>query len=767
MTKSSLPDSWPWVLSIPWIGLGFFGAGLVARWAFSDGGDRMLVLGSVSLVLVTIASGILALRWRWWPRLEPVLVEHAQSLDGLDPAALGRWIALAAGAGLFAELAILRVHASFFQFFAYFKNVSLLACFLGLGLGYAMGGRRWVGTPLFLPLMALQVLFLHLLRSFSLAPILQNPVLEQLTMGYEQFGEWMDVVVVYGFLIFVFSATALTFVPLGQVASRLMGRHAKLPAYGANLLGSVVGIGLFHLLSALWTSPVAWLAVAGAGVVPFLRCRSLLVGTLATLGLLAGLSWSPHPDRIDIYSPYQILTLSHERDAPPTIQVNNVFFQRMHDLRPGAAGGSLGGDLHYRLPYDFKPSPGRVLVVGAGTGNDVAAALRHGATRVDAVEIDPAILGLGTELHPEAPYDDPRVRPVVGDARSFVRYSRDSYDLVVYGLLDSHTLLAGQSGVRLDSYVYTVEAFREARRRLAPDGVLSVSFLVLRPELALKIHRMLEEAFDGEPPLVLAGRHAEMTFLHGPGLEVDPLALPTGFERRTAADWQHVEADVSTDDWPFLYMPVRRYPQTYLAMILVLSTLSVLLVRDLTGLGAQGTGQRSGSAFSAPCFFLGAGFMLVETKAITELALAFGSTWQVVGLTLGTILVLAFLANAIVMRWGAPPPWLAYGLLGSSVVLGLLLSGKSLGTGRPLVDGLLMAGLLTLPLFFSGFAFSSELGRTPSVGVAMASNLLGAMLGGFLEYNSMYFGFRALYLLALVLYLAAFLTTTRSSRNAT
>ena len=68
---------------------------------------------------------------------------------------------------------------------------------------------------------------------------------------------------------------------------------------------------------------------------------------------------------------------------------------------------------------------------------------------------------------------------------------------------------------------------------------------------------------------------------------------------------------------------------------------------------------------------------------------------------------------------------------------------------------------MTLPLFFSGFAFSSELEKTPSVGVAMASNLLGAMFGGFLEYNSMYFGFRSLYVLALGLYALAFLTTRR------
>ena len=754
-------DRWALVLAIPLVGLGLFALGLLVRAQLSDGGMRSLALGLFCLGVVAASGLALLSRRRWWPELGSVLERHAAHLDALPAQHLGRWIALAAGVGLFAELAVIRVHASFFQFFAYYKNITLLACFLGLGLGYALGARRGVGTPLFLPFLAVQISFLYLLRSFTLAPILQNPVMEQLTMGYAQLGEWVDLLVVYGFLVFIFPATALTFVPLGQLASRLMSRQETLPAYGANLLGSLAGILAFHILAALWTPPAVWLGIAAAGVLPFFRqSRALVTSGAATVALIALLSWSPDPLRLDVYSPYQILTLSGQQQELLVVEVNNVFFQSMLDLR---ADDGEGRGLHYGLPYRFKPNPGRVLIVGAGTGNDVAAALRHGAARVDAVEIDPAILDFGIALHPEAPYSDPRVRAVVDDARSFIRYSEDRYDLVVYGLLDSHTLLAGLSGVRLDSYVYTVEAFREARERLAPRGVLSVSFLVLRPELARKIYLMLEEAFDGEPPLVLAGRDTQMTFLTGEGIDLEAAAVSPRFERLDVADWRDVVADPSTDDWPFLYMPVRRYPQTYLAMVLFLLAISGLLVRSL--LGIRATDLTTGNDFSPPCFFLGAGFMLVETKAITELALAFGSTWQVVGFTIGTILILAFLANLFVMRVGAPPAVLTYSALGGSIILGLVLSPRILGTVSPHVDGLLITGVLTLPLFFSGLAFSSELDKTRSVGIAMASNLLGAMLGGFLEYNSMYFGFRSLYVLALALYALAFLTTLRHRRS--
>jgi spermidine synthase len=82
------------------------------------------------------------------------------------------------------------------------------------------------------------------------------------------------------------------------------------------------------------------------------------------------------------------------------------------------------------------PNPERVVVVGADTGNDVAMAMRMGAGHVDAVEIDPAILAIGTRFHPGQPYSNPRVRPVVNDARTFLRTTPNFYDMVVYGLLD-------------------------------------------------------------------------------------------------------------------------------------------------------------------------------------------------------------------------------------------------------------------------------------------------------------------------------------------
>src|SRR5215467_72466 len=120
---------------------------------------------------------------------------------------------------------------------------------------------------------------------------------------------------------------------------------------------------------------------------------------------------------------------------------------------------------------------------------------------------------VGQQRHPEKPYADPRVHPINNDARTFLRGTTGAYDLIVYGLLDSHTLLSHGSSVRLDSFVYTVEGLREARSRLKPDGMISLSFTVLSEALGRKIYLMLQEAFDGRAPTCIGSEGGNTTFL--------------------------------------------------------------------------------------------------------------------------------------------------------------------------------------------------------------------------------------------------------------
>ena len=118
-----------------------------------------------------------------------------------------------------------------------------------------------------------------------------------------------------------------------------------------------------------------------------------------------------------------------------------------------------GGLSQYDLPYLLHPAATSALIVGAGTGNDAAGALRHGVETITAVEIDPAIIALGRRYHPEHPYDSERTKVVNDDARSFFATTGDRYEVISFGLLDSHTTTS-MTNARLDHYVYTKESLQ-------------------------------------------------------------------------------------------------------------------------------------------------------------------------------------------------------------------------------------------------------------------------------------------------------------------
>lgn len=148
------------------------------------------------------------------------------------------------------------------------------------------------------------------------------------------------------------------------------------------------------------------------------------------------------------------------------------------------------GDLTSALPFHVLEHP-RVLVLGAGTGSDVLQALYHGATAIDAVELDQNIIDLVRKrFHDFAGglYNRPDVHVHSAEARGFVNTSRKRYDLIQVALLDSFgTASAGLYGLS-ESYLYTVEAFQRYLGNLNPDGMLAVTrWLSLPPRDALKL----------------------------------------------------------------------------------------------------------------------------------------------------------------------------------------------------------------------------------------------------------------------------------------
>ena len=448
-----------------------------------------------AVLLTCVAVVVTAAFYIVLKRLEPLLdtnaLEQAQFLDRFAPKYVDLAIVISATLSLFLELAIIQWQSSVLEFFAFYKNFSLLACFVGLGLGYALATRTRIPLLLVIPLLAWQFGFMIIVR-FGLGheeALRTLPFREQLNMGID-IGYFSQVVALYTLLAVVFLITALGFIPIGQLCGRLMERRRKLRAYGMNLLGSLLGVLLMLLASFLWTPPLAWFALCFLTILLFLLRKpySLIAGTVFVVVCIIVLAWPVHPLWARVYSPYQLLEIGHSWDTGLTlIRAAGHYYQRIHDF----SGETLNPRQteirgYYDFPYKAHPKLSDIAVVGAGTGNDVAAAVRAGAGYVDAIEIDPAILLTGRSSHPEKPYDDPRVHAVVNDARSFLRAAKHQYDLIVYGLLDSHTLLSHGSSVRLDSFVYTLEGLREARNRLKSDGVISLSFSVSSDALARK-----------------------------------------------------------------------------------------------------------------------------------------------------------------------------------------------------------------------------------------------------------------------------------------
>jgi spermidine synthase len=701
--------------------------------------------------------------------LKPILQKQASEqltwFDTLPERFLPLAIAGSAGVSLALELSIIRWQGTVFEFFAFYKNYGLLACFAGLGLGYALSRSREVIPLLFTAaLCAWQFALLIFLRSSDagLSMFSVVPFREQLSMGVRN-ATAAEVGAVHFLLAVVFLLTALAFLPLGQLCGRLMERRSQLSSYGWNLVGSLGGVVAIFVTSFLWTPPIVWFSLCFLGLLFFFTRRPapLLSGVAFVIAALMVLAWPVNPLWNKVYSPYQLLEIGQGNNGLMLIRAAGQYYQRVHNFSQAAMSGkpdvvTLQSRTYYDLPYRLHPGRNEIAIVGAGSGNDVAAALRSGAYRVDAVEIDPAILSAGRAYHPEPPYSDSRVRPIVDDARSFFRNTENKYDIIVYGLLDSHTLLSQASSVRLDSFVYTVEGLREARARLEEHGVLSLSFCVLNQELGAKIFQMMRAAFGGKDPicirapydgsiLYIQSKNGDLTLQPGVFADAKLMDVSASFRNSDLMD-----INVSTDDWPFFYMPRRTYPVSYLLTFGILLLLSALMYRNFLPEPPQ--------ASYLPFLFLGAGFMLVETKAITELGLTFGNTWQVIAIAIASILLMAFLGNGAVQLLRIRSPHFSYLLLFFTLMLGWWVARNG-GLPSTVWGRVTTAILLTSPLLFSGIVFSTLLGRGAKISSAMSMNLIGAMLGGILEYNSMYFGFQMLYLLAIGLYAAALLSS--------
>jgi len=123
---------------------------------------------------------------------------------------------------------------------------------------------------------------------------------------------------------------------------------------------------------------------------------------------------------------------------------------------------------------------------------------------------------------------------------------------------------------------------------------------------------------------------------------------------------------------------------------------------------------------------------------------------------------MSYLANLLIIRNGRIKSSIIYFFIISSLLFGYYFTFIDFANFSSITLKVIVPAILTVPIFFSGLAFSKELSLEKSVGVALSSNILGAVFGGLLEYNSMYFGFKSLYLLGISMYFLGYVFSKES-----
>ncbi len=675
--------------------------------------------------------------------------------------------------GLFLELALIRWISSELRVFAYCRNLVLVASFLGFGSGCFLARRRAdIPRALFLLLVVTGLVRLRWPWLREYGPQRVTSVLAELP-GFMIFrhsevkltwGLAGNLAFAVGWTAVIFFVMALVMVPFGQLtASGMMRLGRPLRAYSLNVAGSLVGILTYTAITAFHLPPITWfvpVALAAALLARPRRARHLAVA-LAVALLLAFLR-DPTPDVPEIWSSYQKLRLMDGQ----VIEVNNIGYQAMMRMSRLVGDDPLPLDRidRFNMPYALRRPAGRVLIVGAGSGNDAATAIKARATSVTAVEIDPVIYEIGLARHPQQPYRDPRVRVVIDDARHFLRTSRDEFDVIIFSHLDSHTVLSSYTNVQLDNYIYTVEAFEEARSRLAPGGLLYVSFWVERPFVGQRLFHNLTEVF-GYPPVALESDRSlggankvwhSVHFLTGrPEVVARWDAAARGWEPRVQRLYFDPDVVPSTDAWPFLHLESRRIPPIILVISGVILALSITFAWRV---------RPPGQPFDGRLFWLGAAFMLVEVHNVSRLALVFGTTWQVNAWVIGAILLVILLANAVyswLRRRGlGAGRWATVGLF-ASLLAAWAIPLDTLLAHAGAFGGPAATLAMTAPLFFAGLVFAEAFAETPSPGFALGWNVLGAVVGGMTESLSYVVGIPALVPVAALFYALALLSAPR------
>ena len=637
---------------------------------------------------------------------------------------------------LFLELALIRWTAANNVHLANIPNFVLLASFLGIGVGFLLA--RSSRNLFRLAPAALAVLVAFALIFPVKLVTLRGPNEFQGLSGHHPVSQWVSLPVIFALVVLMMAG-------LGQALARTFAQFKPLDAYRFDIIGSIGGIALFSALSFVGLPPIAWGAVVAVLFVLLLGLKErwwqwLVIAAVVLMLLGESLS------SVDVWSPYYKITTSNITTTVDghgyrglSVSANNIPYQTLYSI---STLRSI--EPFYFFPYRHvtRSSLSNVLVIGAGTGNDVAVALSEGSRHVDAVEIDPELVALGKQYNPEHAYESPRVSVYVDDGRAFLQDTNKRYSLILYALPDSQTALTGQSApVGLENYLLTIQAIQVARSHLAPGGTF-VMYNYYQPFLLDRYATTLDDVF-GSRPCVEVGNT-----LSGREQAVLTVALD-GKTPGCASFWRGETVAPVSDDRPYPYLPVPSIPNFYLLVLGLILAASLLVVRVATG-------PLNKMAPFLDLFWMGAAFLLLESKNIIQFALLFGTTWFVNSLVFAGVLLSVYAAIETARHVKLPRPMLLYFALLVSLGVSFVVPQDSL-LGLPVVLRFVAATALAFaPIFIANLVFAQRFRDVGSSTIAFGANLLGAILGGALAYLSLITGFRFLLVVVAVLYGLAF-----------
>ncbi|WP_232661797.1 methyltransferase domain-containing protein [Pseudonocardia sp. TRM90224] len=651
---------------------------------------------------------------------------------------------------LFVELALIRWAGSNVVHLSYFSNFVLLGSFLGIGLGFLRAGRAW-HRPFYSPItLAALVLFVEAF------PVTVDRGHDPTVIYFTSLSTTGPPTWVV--LPIVFVAAAVVTAGPAELTGQCFAQLPRLTAYRFDLVGSLIGIVSFTALSFIGAPPVWWgvivtLAFAVllvpaperiavlVGVLLIGVPSALMVSALQLESTAEGVTWSPY---------YKIKTTPWDWQGTPIVDIsaNGVPHQQAIP-----AEARVRFEPQYGLPYQRTPGNElrNVLIVGAGSGTDVAIALRNGAQHVDAVEIDPELLAIGRERHPDRPYADPRVDVHVDDGRAFLSRTDTKYDLILFALPDSLTLVQGASSLRLESYLFTEQAFASAREHLAPGGAFSMYNYYRETWLIERLANTASTVFGHRPCVdVVGGALGQAVITSG--------LAPA--DQTCASTWAGPAPgtpDPATDQRPFLYLYGATIPSLYLV------TIGLILLVSVVAVGVVGGGSYRRMRPYADLFLLGAGFLLLQTKSIAGFALLFGTTWVVNAIVFAGVLLAVLAAVEVTRRFRTPPLKTMYVVLFAGLLLSWLVPDAWLLAMPVPLRALTAVVLAFLPVFAANVVFAKRFTDTEDGTAAFGANLLGAMVGGCLEYLALLVGFPGLLIVAALLYAGAFALAPKGS----